>query len=386
MALLARRRAGAAAAAGEERRMRLGPNLHDLYIGRIVLVTVMLTWTVLVGLDVVMALSSEIGRLEGNYTFGHALAGVLYTVPRRAYVMFPTAAVIGSLMGLGQLAASSELTALRALGLSRRRLSLSVAVALGLLTGLMMISGETLGPWGQRQSDMLKTSARFGGNIAVDRYSGLWAREGNTFLYAQSGAESYVDGRPTLQLRDVRLYELAEDGRLASIAHVATADHQGDHWNLRDVRRTTFGESSATQQQIASERWQSELDTAVLSSGMTRARNLPTRDLKQNIDYRQRNGLDAREYEDLYWGRWFYPLNVLALCLAAIPFAFGSLRSGGLGKRLFIGIVFAVGFWALQLQFVRFASAFHVDFRIAYAIPPLLLLGISMAMFRRRSS
>ena len=79
-------------------------------------------------------------------------------------------------------------------------------------------------------------------------------------------------------------------------------------------------------------------------------------DLARSIDYRKRNGLDAREYEDIYWGRWFYPFNVLALCLAAIPFAFGSLRSGGLGKRLFFGILFALGFWLLQLQFSRLAG------------------------------
>ncbi len=72
---------------------------------------------------------------------------------------------------------------------------------------------------------------------------------------------------------------------------------------------------------------------------------LPSSDLRSGIQYRQRNGLDASEFEENYWGRWFYPLNVLALCLAAMPFAFGSLRSGGLGKRLFIGIVFALGFW-----------------------------------------
>jgi lipopolysaccharide export system permease protein len=366
--------------------MRLRPNLHDLYVGRVVLVTVLLTWAVLVGLDAVMALSGEIGDLgKGNYSFGHAVAGVLYTLPRRAYVMFPTAAVIGSLMGLGQLAASSELTALRALGLSRRRLSISVAVALGLLTGLMVVSGETLGPWGQQQSDRLKTSARFG-DVALDRYYGLWAREGNTFLYAQSGEERDDGGKKWLQLRDVRLYELAEDGRLASIAHVMTADHMDGFWLLKNVRRVTFHERSVTQQQVAGERWESELDTAVLSSSMTRARNLPTRELGQNIDYRKRNGLDSREYEDLYWGRWFYALNVLALCLAAIPFAFGSLRSGGMGKRLFLGIVFAVGFWALQTMFVRMASAFHMDFRIAYALPSIVLLLVSGLMFRRRSS
>lgn len=366
--------------------MRLRPNLHDLYVGRVVLTTVLLTWTVLVGLDLVMALSSEVEDIgKGNYSFGHAIAWLAYTVPRRAYTMFPTAAVIGSLMGLGQLAAGSELTALRALGLSRRRLSISVAAALALLTGLMVLSGETLGPWGQTQADVLKNSAR-SGDVAVDRYSGLWAREGNTFIYAQSGAEVEHSGRSWLELRDVRLYELAADGRLASIAHAATAEHQQGFWLLKNVRRTTFHERSVSQTTVLGERWESKLDAAVLSSSLTHARNMPTRDLGQNITYRKRNGLDAREYEDLYWSRWFYPLNVLALCLAAVPFAFGSLRSGGMGKRLFLGIVFAVGFWALQLQFVRLASAFHLDFRVAYAMPPILLLAVSMWMFRRRSA
>lgn len=365
--------------------MRLLPRLHDVYVGQVVLVTVILTWAVLVGLDAVMALSGEIGDLGvGNYTFGHAVAWVLYTVPRRAYVMFPTAAVIGALMGLGQLAASSELTALRALGLSRRRLSISVAAALALLTALMVFSGETLGPWGQRQADVLKNSARTG-DVAVDRFSGMWAREGNTFLYAQGGEEREQDGKTSLQLRDVRLYELADDGRLASIAHAATAEHLDGFWLLKNVRRTTFNERSATQQQILGERWESKLDAAVLSSGLTRVRNLPTSELSQNIEYRKRNGLDAREYEDQYWGRWFYPLNVLALCLAAVPFAFGSLRSGGMGKRLFLGIVFAVAFWALQTMFVRMAGAFRLDYRIAYAIPPILLMVVSWAMFRQRS-
>ncbi len=365
--------------------MRLLPRLHDTYVGQVVLVTVLLTWAVLVGLDVVMALSGEIGDLgQGNYTFGHAVAWVLYTVPRRAYTMFPTAAVIGSLMGLGQLAASSELTALRAVGLSRLRLSVSVAAALALLTGLMVVSGETLGPWGQRQADILKNNARTG-SVAIDRYAGMWAREGNTFLYAQSGEEREQDGRVVLQLRDVRMYELADDGRLASIAHAATAEHLDGYWLLKNVRRTTFNERSATQTTVLGERWESELDASVLSSSLVRARNMPSRELSQNIDYRKRNGLDARDYEDQYWARWFYPLNVLALCLAAIPFAFGSLRSGGMGKRLFMGIVFAVGFWVLQTMFVRLAGAFRLDYRVAYMIPPALLMFASWAMFRKRS-
>ena len=133
------------------------------------------------------------------------------------------------------------------------------------------------------------------------------------------------------------------------------------------------------------ERWESELDASVLSSSLVRARNMPSHELSQNIDYRKRNGLDARDYEDQYWARWFYPLNVLALCLAASPFAFGSLRSGGMGKRLFLGIVFALGFWLLQDQFVKLAGIYHFDYRLAYLVPPAVMLGVSAVLFRRRS-
>jgi lipopolysaccharide export system permease protein len=56
-----------------------------------------------------------------------------------------------------------------------------------------------------------------------------------------------------------------------------------------------------------------------------------------------------------------------------------------MGKRLFIGILFALCFWLLQTQFVKLAGVFKFDFRLAYLIPPTLMLGVSAALFRRRS-
>ena len=77
------------------------PKIHDLYIGRVVLGTVLATWAIVLGLDLVQALLiselSDIG--QGNYGFVQALVYVAYTAPRRAYGLFPTAAVVGALMG-----------------------------------------------------------------------------------------------------------------------------------------------------------------------------------------------------------------------------------------------------------------------------------------------
>ncbi len=368
--------------------MRPFPRIHDLHVARVVVATVLLVWVVLVGLDAVLATVDEIGDMgQGRYDFVSVLTYVAYTIPRRAYTMFPTAAVIGALMGLGQLAASSELTALRALGISRRRLSLSVALPLALLTGLMMFSGETLGPVAQRSADTMKAAAR-SNDVILARYSGLWAREGNTFLNAMDGRERSDESGSWLELDNVRMFEFDRDGRLESVAQVGQAEHRSGGWLLRDVRRVTFQERSVAETRVEEERWESQLDAAALAAsagGAFRPRYMSARELGQGIDYRKRNALDASEYEEHYWSRWFYPVNVLALCLAAIPFAFGSLRSGGLGRRLFIGVVFALMFWLLQNQVAKLAAVYGFDYRIAYALPPLLMLTVSWLLFRRRS-
>ena len=362
------------------------PKVHDLYIGRVVLGSVLVTWAIVLGLDLVQALLlSELKDIgQGQYDFAHAVLYVAYTAPRRAYTLFPTAAVVGSLMGLGTLAASSELTALRALGLSRRRLSGAVALALAVLTLLMVVDGETLSPMGHRKADQIKAQAR-SNNAILAQYSGVWAREGDVFFNANTGEQRTQGADHWLELRNVNLYQFDPEGRLASIAQAAIAEHRKAGWVLKNVTRTTFNARSVEQVVVPEERWKTELDDAALAASITRPRYLPSVELKQSIDYFKRNNLDAGDFEEIYWGRWFYPINVLALCLAAVPFAFGSLRSGGLGKRLFIGIVFALGFWMLQTLFGNLAQAFRFDVRIAYVLPLVVMFGVSMLLFRRRS-
>ena len=361
------------------------PKIHDLYVGRVVLGTVALTWAVLAGLDVMLGLVSEFGDIgKGKYGLSEAFVYMALSIPRRLYYLFPYAAVIGSLMALGQLAATSELTALRALGLSRRRLGLAVAGALALLTALMVFNGESVAPWAQQRADALKSSAK-SGNTVVAQYTGLWAREGETILHAAGGQERERDGERFLELNDVKLFEFAPDGHLRSLANARVAQHRPGGWVLRDVTRNYFEERSVRQVKVPEERWESQLDAAALSSGTERPRYLSAMALRAAIEYRQRNDLDASEFQEHYWGRWFYPLNVLALCLAAVPFAFGTLRSGGMGKRLFIGIVFALIFWQLQTQAVGLAKVVKFDFRLAYLLPTFVMLGVSYFLFKRRS-
>ena len=51
------------------------PKIHDLYLGRVVIGTVLLTWSVLLGLDLMLGLVAELGDVgDGGYGVGEAFA------------------------------------------------------------------------------------------------------------------------------------------------------------------------------------------------------------------------------------------------------------------------------------------------------------------------
>lgn len=346
----------------------------------------MLFWVglVMLGFDAMTAFINELDEIgEGGYGFSQAVLYTVCTLPRRAYTLFPSMAVIGSVLGLGALSASSELTALRAVGVSRLRIGATAALLLAGLTGIMVLMAETLAPAGEHYAQTLAMQAKTA-DVASSRRSGLWAREGNTFLNARQGAVIGRGVRAEIELSEVTLYEFDAQGRLQSIAMAERARHDASGWTLEAVRRSHFAARQVVSQSIAQERWDSALSPDVLSLGVTRPRYLPLSELGRSLDYLHRNQLDAHEFESAYWARLFYPLSVLLLSMAAMPFAFGSLRSGGFGKRLFLGIALGVGMYVIQTAAVNLAGAYHLDLRLAYGLPPLLVGLASWWRFRHR--
>ena len=90
------------------------------------------------------------------------------------------------------------------------------------------------------------------------------------------------------------------------------------------------------------------------------------------------------KFESAYWSRWFYPFNVIVLCLATLPFAFGSLRSGGFGKRLFLGILVGIGGLLLQKMAVDLSDVYRFDVRLAYLLPPLAIWALCWGWLAKR--
>jgi lipopolysaccharide export system permease protein len=354
----------------------------DRLVAMAVLGSVALTWAVIVSLDAFRTFIIELNSVgQAQYTVAKAAVYVLLTVPRRFYEMFGYAALIGALLGLGGLANSGELTALRAAGLSKLRICASVVLGLGLLTLAVALLGETLGPYGERKAQALQIASE-SKDVALSRGGALWARDGDTVIRAQRG---HVHGKGEIDFDGMRVFDFDPAGRLLSLSLATSAVHANGHWTLRQARLTRFGSDSATSTLQPTQDWKSDLDPHVLARSLVQTQYMTLRDLGRNIAYLDRNHQDASSYRGAWWARVFYPFNVLILAFCAVPFAFGALRSGGLSKRLFIGIVLALGFYFLQRAIVSFGAVYGLHPATANLIPPLLLIMAAVAYFRRHA-
>ena len=109
----------------------LRPRLHDKLVVRAVFGPLITVWAVLLAFNTILNFAAELDSLgKGDYKLTQVVLYIACTIPRRCYDLFPTAALIGSLLGLGGLAATSELTALRAAGISRSRICVGAVAGL----------------------------------------------------------------------------------------------------------------------------------------------------------------------------------------------------------------------------------------------------------------
>lgn len=354
----------------------------DWLIGVTVLGSMLLVWLVLIGLDAMMQFVRQLGFIGRNgYTLSNAIFYIVVTIPRRMYEMFSFAALIGGLLGLGGLASTGELTALRAAGMSRLRIAVSAVGVVAVLVVGVVIMGETVGPWGDQQAQALQLRLRSGGNLGLTS-SGLWARDGDRIINAKHTA----DNHSLVQLIDVRVFTLTPDGQqLSRFDQARTAEQVGKQWVMDHVRTTTLDSSGVHSQTSASERWDSKLDPEVLQQSLVQPQYLAMRDLRHIIAYKRKNGENTRPYETPFWGRVMYPFNVLVLVLCTMPFAFGALRSGGLGKRIFMGMIIAISWYFVQKAIVSFGTVYGMPPLMANVLPALLLVSLAWFYFRKNA-
>lgn len=349
--------------------------LLDGYIGRSVLLTIVVVALIILGLDLLFAFINELDGLKGQYGAQQALQYVLLTAPRRFYDMLPLSALVGCLIGLGALASHSELTIMRAAGVSIRRIIWAVMKPLLVLMLCGGLVGEYLAPYTENMAESRRALAQGSGEAIKAR--GLWHREGNDFIHINAI-------QPNGVLHGVTRYRFNEQRHLleASFARRATVLESG--WVVEDVQTSVIEDMrTARVDEHVQQHWDVGLSTDLLRVVQLDPDVLPLSGLWHYQDYLQQQGLNNSLYRLAFWKKLLQPVATAALVFVAISFIFGPLRSVTLGQRVFTGVLVGFGFRILQDLLGPSSLVFGFSPLIAVLAPLLVLLVMGSWLLRR---
>lgn len=280
----------------------------------------------------------EIG--QGGFGYRELLLYTLWLAPSGLYVMLPIIAMLGTLMGLGTLASQSELTAMRASGVSLLRLGRATLFGGVLLGVVCVVLGDWLAPRGQIRADLLMTEAQSGVRSGLGGKP-VWLREGDrVFQIRNLIAEDHI--------ASVEVYTLGPDLNLSTASRVEEGRYRDGAWRFTGVRRTDFAAQNARATELAEVEWQGTLSPEVLRLFVLEADALSSAGLWRLLAYLRENKLDSRDYELALARKLVAPLTVMAMMLFAIPFVLGPLRNSGAGQRLFVGVLVGLVFYVIN--------------------------------------
>ncbi|VVN69934.1 LPS export ABC transporter permease LptG [Pseudomonas fluorescens] len=306
----------------------------DRYIGSSVFLAIVAVLGIILGLASLFAFIDEMGDVSDTYTLLDVLSFVLLTAPRRVYDMLPMAALIGCLIGLGSLASASELTIMRAAGVSIGRIVWAVMKPMLVLMLAGVLVGEYVAPATENIAQANRSLAQGGGEAQSAKH-GLWHRQGDEFIHVNSV-------QPNGLLYGVTRYRFDDQRHLLSSSFAKRATFNEDHWMLTEVTTTLFHDGRTEVVPLPEERWEVALSPQLLSTVVMAPESLSISGLWGYIHYLADQGLNNGRYWLAFWVKVLQPLVTAALVLMAISFIFGPLRSVTLGQRVFTGVL--VGF------------------------------------------
>ena len=338
-------------------------------LGRAIWTSFLVVFLVFFGLEFIFRVLDEAKFPQAAYTTEEIILVSISGMPRRLYLDLPLMILIAVAAGLGGLAQSTELTILRAAGLSIPRIFLKIVLVLSpVLVGSIVIAEFGM-PEAESFSQALKDV-----NTPAGKKDSVWTRE--------SGRYIFVEGEPDGAVRLWRQIEMTDsrdtikqvttsrnvffDGQQVQLANSSVLTFETDQ--ILAERADIVQPTNLTKRQI---RWLVQRPDALSLTGLWDASR-----------YLEREGLNARTHSQPFWQRILLPITLVALALLASATAFGSMRSLGMSTRIFLAILIGLGFkYAMDVASpLIFILGGHPS--LATILPLLIPLLLTMRLLR----
>ncbi len=355
------------------------PGLIDRYIGRIYIRVVALSFMALLGLFYISTFIDRSDKLfKGQADAGMVGHLLLLLTPQFVYFVIPIAVLLSGLVTFGLLARSSELTVLKACGVSLYRASASVLVlSLGFSAVLFALEQRVMAS-ANRRAEILDAQIKGRTPRTLNLLNRRWVvgRDGAVYhygLFDQQRWEMFSLSifRPRVDDWSLRSQTFARHAAFRDGAWRGTqgwtTDYSTDPPNTRKISKAVI-EDIEPPEYFASEQPIAELMTVA--------------QLRSHIAELKASGANVVPLTVDLQAKIAFPFVTLVMTLLAIPFGVSMGRRGTL-YGIGLGIVIALSYWITIKAFVAIGRGGLLPPEMAAWAPNVLALGIASYLYLR---
>ena len=313
----------------------------------------------LLGLFTFFTLVDELDTVNARFP----LTALFYlqglSLPTRLYDLLPIGLLIGAILALSGLAQRNELVILRVSGVSGiGLLGMLWTVSIPIVLGALVLS-EFLTPLTEIKSsevNLLMRGRVEGGRLA----SGYWFKEPTP-----SGGMRVVNVGKLLtsgNVENLLIYEFPDGLALSTIIQAKSGRFVKGKLDMQDVVETHLdpniksvladakvtGKPAATVKQLPQQTINTTLSSERLVARILTPERMSLVALHDYIDYLNHNQLQADRQIVAVWRKMAYPFTLLVMLTIAAPISFMQTRRGGVGAKVFLGILLGTGFFMIN--------------------------------------
>jgi lipopolysaccharide export system permease protein len=281
---------------------------------------------------------------------------LLLSLPQWVVYTFPMAMLSGTLLAVGRLSGDSEVTALRAAGVSLYRITSPILFFALLLSLITFVINEQIAPYTNYRFDAIKQ------HIIQDK-TGQIAQSKVSIEFYRQGYLSYLllaDKLEDQNLTDLNLLSFdPSTHEYTWHLQAQNARWSGNEWSFyRGVVHSFLEEGVVTTKFDEWEVPDFNLSPADIALKSKNPNELSVFDLRKIIGLQKQSGLDAsviRRFQVEYYFKFSIPFSPLFFVLIGVPLAIMPLRSStsmGMGMSLLI-VLFYFLLYTLSMQMGR---------------------------------
>ena len=348
----------------------------DRYVGQSVFLAVCLVAFVLLGLDFAITFIEEVKKVNEQYTATTLIQVLGLRMPGKLAEYLPVSSLIGTLIGLGALASTSEITVMRAAGIPLWRIGYAACKPVLALALAGLLVAEFVSPIAEQKANLVdKLQVGASNDFAIT--GGSWLKANGDYVY--------IDAADTKgNLYNITIYD-REGDQLKAIQTAKRATQETDNiWKLHNIATSTFENDQIIVSHADTLEWRSSLKADYLYLSTQKPDSLSLSQLYQYSSFLNEQGLNAGEYELAFWSKVFRPLSSLALVIVAISTIFGPLRSSTMGGRIFSGVLIGLAFQNTLYIMGRLSLVSSLPPLAGISLPIIACFIIGIYLLKRR--